>query len=312
MNKMERDVVIPSKPKFYKRFVDDIYRRRKRNEPDELFDKMNSYHPYIKLTIEINLQKILDTKIIKTSNQVQCFMYQQGNKQPIHWNSAVPKSCKRNVIIGDVHRAKRKSCDLDYEILVKKSKYIKAGYPPRFVTSVINTCTVEKEDPIIPSQMFDGRKTVYFRLPFCKTNERKIRSIVDKLEEFTNNKVKFIYHWKTRKLKSLFPLKERIKHKANIVYKRTCSGNESHIGETKRHVEIRWKEYCSNNDKKSEVAEHLLKNPRHTIDWRVITSAPHQRNKRKIFEAYYITKFKRSLNNQLDIKITHLFRNGIT
>ena len=39
---MERDVVIPLKPKFYQRFVDDIYRRRKRNEPDELFDKMNS------------------------------------------------------------------------------------------------------------------------------------------------------------------------------------------------------------------------------------------------------------------------------
>ena len=33
MNKMEKDAVIPFKPKFYKRFV-DIYRRRKRNEPD--------------------------------------------------------------------------------------------------------------------------------------------------------------------------------------------------------------------------------------------------------------------------------------
>ena len=59
MNKMEKDVVIPFKPKFYKRFVDDIYRRRKRNEPDELFDKMNSYHPNIKLTIEIKPERIL-------------------------------------------------------------------------------------------------------------------------------------------------------------------------------------------------------------------------------------------------------------
>ena len=29
MNKMEKDVVIPLKPKFYKRFVDDIYRQKK-------------------------------------------------------------------------------------------------------------------------------------------------------------------------------------------------------------------------------------------------------------------------------------------
>ena len=87
--------------------------------------------------------------------------------------------------------------------MVIKSKYIKAGYDPRFITSVINTFTVEKEDPIIPPQMFHERKTVYFQLPFCKTNERKIKSIVNKLEDLTNNKVKFIYHWKTRKLKSL-------------------------------------------------------------------------------------------------------------
>ena len=82
MDKMKRDVVIPLKPKFYKWFVDDIYRRRKRNEPDELFDKMNSYHPNIKLTIQISLQKFLDTKIFRTSNQARCFMYQTENKQP--------------------------------------------------------------------------------------------------------------------------------------------------------------------------------------------------------------------------------------
>ena len=52
-------IVIPLKPTFYKRFVDDIYRGRKRNEPDELFDKMNSCHPNIKLTIEIIPKKIL-------------------------------------------------------------------------------------------------------------------------------------------------------------------------------------------------------------------------------------------------------------
>ena len=139
---------------------------------------------------------------------------------------------------------------------------------------MINTCTVEKEEPIIPPQMFNERKTVHFQLPFCKTNKQKLKSILNKLEEFTNNKVKFIYHWKTGKLRSLFPLKDRIKHKANIVYKGICSYNESYIGETKRNAEIRWKEHCSNNDKKSEVAEHLLKNPGHTINWQVITSAP--------------------------------------
>ena len=48
--------------------------------------------------------------------------------------------------------------------------------------------------------MFHEKKTVNFQLPFCKTNEEKIKFTVNKLE-FTKNKVKFIYHWKTRKLK---------------------------------------------------------------------------------------------------------------
>ena len=45
MNKIQRVVVISLKAKFYKGFVDDIYRRRKTNKLDELFNKINSYHP---------------------------------------------------------------------------------------------------------------------------------------------------------------------------------------------------------------------------------------------------------------------------
>ena len=63
MNKMERDIILPLKPKFYRRFVDDTYRRRKKNEPGELFSEMNFYHPNINLTIEINPSKFLNTKI---------------------------------------------------------------------------------------------------------------------------------------------------------------------------------------------------------------------------------------------------------
>ena len=41
--------------------------------------------------------------------------------------------------------------------------------------------------------------------------------MVNKLEELTNNKVKFIDHLKTRKLKSLFPLKDITKHKVILL-----------------------------------------------------------------------------------------------
>ena len=42
MMRMKDDVVIPLKPVFYRRFVDDIINRRKKNIPDELFLILNN------------------------------------------------------------------------------------------------------------------------------------------------------------------------------------------------------------------------------------------------------------------------------
>ena len=36
---------------FHKRYVDDTYVKRKRNEADTLFDMLNSYHPNIKFNL---------------------------------------------------------------------------------------------------------------------------------------------------------------------------------------------------------------------------------------------------------------------
>ena len=58
--KMEFDVVKPLKPKLYKRYADDIYSKRIKNQPDKLFEKLNNYHPNITLLIHGNPSKFLD------------------------------------------------------------------------------------------------------------------------------------------------------------------------------------------------------------------------------------------------------------
>ena len=62
--KMKFNVVKPLKPKLYKRYVDDIYSKRIKGQPDKLFEKLNNYHSNIKLAIELNLSKFLDTEIM--------------------------------------------------------------------------------------------------------------------------------------------------------------------------------------------------------------------------------------------------------
>ena len=64
MTKLELDVVVPHNPQFYKRYIDDMITRRKKNVPDLLFQKMSSYHPNINLTVELNPEKFLDTRLL--------------------------------------------------------------------------------------------------------------------------------------------------------------------------------------------------------------------------------------------------------
>ena len=66
---MENSIVIPHKPIFYKKYVDDLINLRKKREEDPLFKKHNNYHPKIKLTIQINPPNFLDIEIIILNNK---------------------------------------------------------------------------------------------------------------------------------------------------------------------------------------------------------------------------------------------------
>ena len=179
------------------------------------------------------------------------------------------KHYKKNVIIGDLHRVKNLSSDFEQEVRIIRNKYIKAGYPFRFINSVIDGFNQEKEDLLILTSLFEKKKEVSFQIPFCKRNESKISRIIDKLEAFTNYKVKFRYFWKTRNVRSLFVLRDPVIHKANVIYKGTCSCSKFCVGETKRNTEVRWGEHCFTK-KMSEVGDHLLLNPGHTVNWKIL------------------------------------------
>ena len=85
--KMEEDLVFPAKPIFYKRYVDDTYIRRKKNVNDELFQNLNCYHTNIKLTLEENSRKFLDTEIMRKNNTISTQIFTKLKKFPVHWSS---------------------------------------------------------------------------------------------------------------------------------------------------------------------------------------------------------------------------------
>ena len=71
MIKTEKHMGTPLKPIFYKKFVDDIYNRRKKDIHDNLSERLNNYHRNIKLAIEINPNKFLDTEIIENEGAIE-------------------------------------------------------------------------------------------------------------------------------------------------------------------------------------------------------------------------------------------------
>ena len=260
MTKMEMDLVVPSSSKFYKRYVDDIKVRRKKVISDQLFESINKYHPILKLTIETNPSKFLDTGIIQEENGTLLFkVHDNENKIPFHWSSAVPKRYKRNIILGELHRAKRISSNFLSEVVRIKNKYMAAGYPVKYIESVIRSFSEEKDDPIIPNWLFNNKREVYIRIPYCKTNELYIYKMLRKLEHFSDYEITFKVIWITRNIRSLFPIKDKTNHISNVIYKGECSCGSIYIGETVRNANIRWEEHEA-IDGKSEPAKHLVNN----------------------------------------------------
>ena len=104
MTKMERDVVHPFNPIFYRRYVDDIYKRQKMNKKDDLYEALNKYHKNIKLTVEKSPSKFLDTRLLINNGIYETQVYRKETKIPTHWCSSITKRYKKNARSADLHR----------------------------------------------------------------------------------------------------------------------------------------------------------------------------------------------------------------
>ena len=103
---MKNDVVIPSQPIFCRRFVEDMYSRQELGD-NVLFDRLNSYHPNIKLTIEVNPSNFLDTKLTNINGTYKFNVYRKSTKLPSLWTCKTPKHYEQNTVNGNLHCSKR-------------------------------------------------------------------------------------------------------------------------------------------------------------------------------------------------------------
>ena len=91
-------------------------------------------------------------------------VYRKANKFPVYWKLQIPKRHKRNAINGSLYCSWRISSNFYHEKNKIRNKFLSAGYPMRFVNSVINDFESKKHDLMVPSYLFNDfeSKTYYF------------------------------------------------------------------------------------------------------------------------------------------------------
>ena len=100
-----------------------------RKIPVMLYDALNNCHPKIKLTIETNPQRFLDTEITHINGTIETRVHGKKTKLPIPWTSNIPKRYKRNSIKTELYRAKQMSSNFISEVTVIRNKFESTGYP---------------------------------------------------------------------------------------------------------------------------------------------------------------------------------------
>ena len=70
--------------------MDDIYNRCQKNTVDKLYDGLNNYHLKVRLTIETNPLRFLDTEIIHNNSMIEARVHRKKTKLPTPWIFNIP------------------------------------------------------------------------------------------------------------------------------------------------------------------------------------------------------------------------------
>ena len=114
--------------------------------------------------------------------------------------------------------------------------------------------------------------------------------------------------WQTRKIESIFKLKDKNTHPSHVIYKGECICGLTYIAETARNLDARVNKHSDVN-KPSEPAKHIRKHPNHKFTREVLTTV-HSWLKRRIKEAFCIARFRSEPNKQVQSLDLTLFPMG--
>jgi len=304
------------------RYVDDVFATLRMNANiDEILSFLNSRHPNIKFTTELesnNKLPFLDVYVVRRVNKYITTVYRKKTFTGVYlnWNSLTSRKYKIGLINNLLNRIFR-SCtrveDRNKEIATLKSILTKNDYPTDVINKTVELFMNRKNN--IDPQMTDSttrepiveKKTRFIVLPF---SNRKVEEFGRRLNKLvTNNypQVDFnIAFQPPMTIGSMFPFKDTVKvnnHKSLVIYKIKCKTcGAEYIGRTERILQYRINEHKSKAaSNKSATKKHTDKYPGHQMDYDNVEIIDHADNPTKldVKELLHILKTKPEINRQL-------------
>ena len=86
-------------------------------------------------------------------------------------------------------------------------------------------------------------KANYFTTTVFSLKRKIYKKSYQKARSIYNNKCKFNIVWNIRNIRSLFQIKDNVKHCNYVVYEGNCLCGENYVGESVRNVVLRWAEH---------------------------------------------------------------------
>ena len=90
----------------------------------------------------------------------------------MHSSPKISIRYKRNLITGELHRAKSIADDFNFQVKRITKKFLSVGFPKSFIRNSIEYFNKDKNDYIMSELFFDEGKLIILGLPFSESNEK--------------------------------------------------------------------------------------------------------------------------------------------
>ena len=243
------------KPTYYRRYVDDTFLLfRSRGNVSEFLDYLNSKHPNIKFTAELEVDRklqFLDVCVERVGAAFETSVYRKKTFTGLytHFSSFTPLTYKLGLMYTLMSRAFRISSSfstVNVEFERIKAYLVRNGFPATIIDRATRKFLSKFYGPKpVVSTVEKLRLTIC--LPFTGKHGMDLRKRVTKLIKgaFPQVSLQFVFIPSFR-IHNLFVYKDRLPSsiRSKVIYKYTYGGcNSTYIGKTIRQLTVRVNEH---------------------------------------------------------------------